>query len=88
MSATLPAASVPRSNRGGRPVTDHVSATEALMEALAAIKCAFERREATARALNAIANAEYEEAKRLRAVVYPEIYRGLAPSERLDAVTV
>jgi hypothetical protein len=73
---------------GGRPVHPAVVATEALVEALGAIDCVYERREHTARALAALANQEHAEAKRLRMVVRPEILEGYRAAETLVAAKI
>jgi hypothetical protein len=85
MSQSVTADAPERTNPGGRPVHPAIVATEALVEALGAIDCVYERREHTARALAALANQEHAEAKRLRMVVRPEILEGYHAAEALVA---
>lgn len=70
-------------NVGGRPVHPAITATEALVEAIAAIDCDRAAFEHFAQANLAIARQMHERAERLAKIVRPEILRGYAAAETL-----
>ena len=85
---SLPADSTKCPNVGGRPVHPAIVATEALVEALAAIDCDYEALEHIAQATLAIARMAHARAERLRSAVRPEIAIGYRAAEDIVAMRI